>query len=101
MESTPTQKKANELLAKLFETAKPTAVFSPPVISGDYILITAAEVTAVFGAGYGGGVGVGPGGARAENQFRLLGVAVARRFTSDHLFAVSASLFMSERPSNF
>ncbi len=66
MESTPTQKKANELLEKLFEAAKPTAVFSPPVTSGDYTLITASEVTAVFGAGYGGGVGIGPGGREGE-----------------------------------
>ncbi len=59
MESTPTQERANELLGKLFDAAKPTAVYSEPVSSGEYTVITASEVTAAFGAGYGGGVGFG------------------------------------------
>ncbi|MCP4424127.1 MAG: hypothetical protein GY803_06525 [Chloroflexi bacterium] len=62
VESVPTQERANELLGKLFDVTKPTAVYSEPVTSGEYTIITASEVTAAFGAGYGGGMGIGPNG---------------------------------------
>jgi hypothetical protein len=48
------------LIQKLFETARPTAVFSEPLRAGDYTVITAAEVMAGGGVGYGGGGGTGP-----------------------------------------
>jgi len=48
------------LIQKLFETARPTAVFSEPLHAGDYTVITAAEVMAGGGVGYGGGGGTGP-----------------------------------------
>lgn len=57
MESVPDQEATNELLGNLFDVAQPTAVFSQPVTQGEYTVITASETTAVFGAGYGGGVG--------------------------------------------
>ncbi len=56
-ENTPNQVRANELIGKLFEVANGTAVFSEPVKEGEYTVITASEVTAAMGAGYGGGGG--------------------------------------------
>ena len=58
-ESVPSQDKANELLEKLAAAADSKAVFSEPVESGDYKVITAAEVTVGLGFGYGGGGAVG------------------------------------------
>ena len=58
-ESVPSQDKANELLEKLAGAADSKAVFSEPVESGDYKVITAAEVTVGLGFGYGGGGAVG------------------------------------------
>lgn len=66
MESVPNQEAMNELLGNLFETAQPTAVFSQPVTQGEYTVITASEATAVFGAGYGGGAGIGEAGDGEE-----------------------------------
>lgn len=60
VESAPTQERANALLGKLFEVTKPTAVYSEPVVSGEYTVITASEMTASFGVGYGGGMGISP-----------------------------------------
>lgn len=59
-ESIPNQEKANQLLVKLFDVTKPGIVYSEPVAVGEYTVITASEVTATFGTGYGGGGGVGP-----------------------------------------
>lgn len=59
LENIPNQQRANELLGKMFEVTKPTAVFSQPVTSGEYTVITASELTAAFGTGYGGGGGFG------------------------------------------
>jgi uncharacterized spore protein YtfJ len=60
IESTPNQESANKLLGKLFDVTRPGVVFSEPVVAGEYTIITASEVTANFGAGYGGGGGFGP-----------------------------------------
>ena len=48
------------LIQKLFETARPSAVFSEPLHAGNYTVITASEVMAGGGVGYGGGGGSGP-----------------------------------------
>ena len=57
-ESFPTQKDANELMGKLFDAAQPEAIFSPPVVHGEYAVITASETIGGLGYGYGGGGGV-------------------------------------------
>ena len=54
------------LIQKLFETARPTAVFSEPLQAGGYTVITAAEVMAGGGVGYGGGGGSGPATAEVD-----------------------------------
>jgi uncharacterized spore protein YtfJ len=43
---------------KLFSTARADAVFGPPVVQGDRVIITAAEVGT--GGGFGSGMGFGP-----------------------------------------
>ena len=58
LESFPTQKDANELMDKMFEAAKPSAIFSAPVVHGEYAVITASETIGGLGYGYGGGGGV-------------------------------------------
>ncbi len=60
IESTPDQESSNALIGRLFDAAKPEAVFSEPVTSGDYTVITASEITVGMGAGYGGGGGFSP-----------------------------------------
>lgn len=47
-----------ELLDKLFAAAQPGAVFSAPVVAGDYTIITASEIST--GGGFGSGKGFGP-----------------------------------------
>jgi uncharacterized spore protein YtfJ len=53
IERIPNQEKANELMAKLFTVTQPNAVFSEPVTAHEQTVITAAEVTAGFGFGFG------------------------------------------------
>lgn len=48
---------ALELVGRLFEVAKPDAIYTEPVTSGDYTVLTASELIATMGAGYGGGAG--------------------------------------------
>ncbi len=48
--------RGHETLDKLLAVARPSAVFSEPVQSGEYTLITASEVTAGVGFGLGGGL---------------------------------------------
>ncbi len=50
------------LLDKLIATARPDAVFGPPVTLGDYAVITASEVSCGMGIGFGGGGGSADGG---------------------------------------
>lgn len=59
-ESIPNQDKANELMGRLFDAARPEAVYGEPVTQGDYTVITASEISVGMGYGYGGGGGVGP-----------------------------------------
>lgn len=67
-ESIPSQEKANKLIGRLFDVTTPEAVFSKPVVQGEYSLITASEVTVVMGAGYGGGAGVAPQANATEGE---------------------------------
>lgn len=60
IESIPNQESANRLLGRLFDVTQPGVVYSQPVTAGEYTVITASEVTAGFGAGYGGGGGFDP-----------------------------------------
>jgi uncharacterized spore protein YtfJ len=48
-----TQAEASELIGKLFETAKPSGVFSEPITTEGYTVITASEVAIGMGMGYG------------------------------------------------
>jgi uncharacterized spore protein YtfJ len=68
LEGVPNQQRANELMEKLFTLTRPSAVYSEPVSSGEYTVITACEVTAGIGFGYGGGGGEGPTPAENEAQ---------------------------------
>ena len=61
-ENVPNQKRLNELVGRLFEVAKVTAVYSEPVQSGGYTVITASELMVGMGAGFGGGGGTGQDG---------------------------------------
>ena len=54
------QEQAMEVMDKLFAVAQPGAVFGKPVESGEYTVITAAEVKVGMGFGYGSGGGTGP-----------------------------------------
>ncbi len=54
------------MLERIFAAAQPGAVFSEPVVSGNYTIITASEVTS--GGGFGSGVGFGPATPSAKQQ---------------------------------
>jgi uncharacterized spore protein YtfJ len=60
--SVQNQSEANALLEKLVATARPEAVYSPPVTQGEFTVITASELyTSIgFGFGHGGGGGTAP-----------------------------------------
>ena len=51
---------AMELIGRLFDVAKPDAVYTKPLQSGDYTVLTASEMMVSMGAGYGGGGGYNP-----------------------------------------
>jgi len=53
----------SRILERLFSAAQPGAVYSPPVVSGQYTVITASEVS--VGGGVGLGKGFGPNSAPA------------------------------------
>ena len=53
-------------MERLFTAAQPGAVYSEPVVAGNYTIITASEVTA--GGGVGSGVGFGPATPTAKKQ---------------------------------
>jgi uncharacterized spore protein YtfJ len=54
------------VMETLFAAAQPGAVYSEPVVSGNYTIITASEVTA--GGGFGSGSGFGPATSKAQQQ---------------------------------
>lgn len=58
-EAVPNQEQANELMQRLFDAAQPAAVFGEPVTQGEYTAITAAEISAGMGYGFGGGGSLG------------------------------------------
>lgn len=60
------QEQGVALMEKLLATAQPSAVYSAPVTSGDYTIITASEVSVGLGFGYGIGGGVGPKPSEGE-----------------------------------
>lgn len=55
------------MLGKLFAAAQPGAVFGTPVVSGEYTVITASEISAGGGFGSGRGTGMKPTGQVAES----------------------------------
>ena len=61
-----TQEQGKELMEKLIAVAQPGAVYSEPITSGDYTLITASEVS--VGMGFGQGLGGGSGTELAEGE---------------------------------
>jgi uncharacterized spore protein YtfJ len=54
-----------DLIGKLTLVADPGAVFSKPVHSGEYTVITASELAIGLGAGFGSGAGGDPSGGGA------------------------------------
>ena len=54
------QENSQQILEKFVETARPSSVFAPPLTAGDYTVITASEVYAGMGVGFGGGGGSAP-----------------------------------------
>jgi len=55
------------VLEKIFGAAQPDAVYSKPIVSNNYTVITASEVTS--GGGFGSGAGFGPANpSSAEKQ---------------------------------
>ncbi len=55
VKSIPDQNKASELIGKLFTVAQAGSVYSQPVVSGEYTVITASEISVSMGVGFGGG----------------------------------------------
>jgi uncharacterized spore protein YtfJ len=51
---------SNEFIQKIFGAAQPGTVFSAPVVSGNYTIVTASEVMAAGGFGFGYGSGSVP-----------------------------------------
>jgi uncharacterized spore protein YtfJ len=51
------QENSQQILEKFVETARPSSVFAPPLTAGEYTVITASEVYAGMGIGFGGGSG--------------------------------------------
>ncbi len=58
------QEQAAGVVEKLFDVTRPSSVYSEPVTSGDFTLITASEVSVGMGFGLGVGGGQGRGGPR-------------------------------------
>ena len=56
---TKNQEEASELVEKLFDVARPKAVFGEPITVGEHVVITANEVNVGVGIGFGGGMGSG------------------------------------------
>jgi uncharacterized spore protein YtfJ len=53
------QEQSGQVLERLTAVARSGAVYSEPVIAGDYTVITASEVSVALGFGYGMGGGTG------------------------------------------
>jgi uncharacterized spore protein YtfJ len=63
------QDKTAQLFERLMEVAQPKSVYSEPVVSGEFTLINASEVSTGIGVGFGlgGGEGTSPGDAEKQN----------------------------------
>ena len=59
---------SQEFVEKIFAAAQPGAVFSEPVVSGNYTIITASEVMAGGGFGFGFGSGSVPAPASESGE---------------------------------
>jgi uncharacterized spore protein YtfJ len=65
---------------KLYAATQPGAVFSPPVVAGDHTVITASEVVAAGGFGFGqtttgeGGAGGGGGGGSTARPVAAISI---------------------------
>lgn len=68
-ELTHAEDKSLDAVGKLFETARAEAVWSPPIEVGEHVVITASEVLATGGVGFGGGLGEGPSRRRARRSW--------------------------------
>ena len=55
LESIPNQQRANKLIGKLFDITQPNAIYGKPITKGEYTIITASELHAGVGTGFGGG----------------------------------------------
>ena len=64
---------AMETVGRLFDVAKPDAVYAEPVESGEYTVLTASELLIAMGAGYGGGAGYDPAADGDENEAASFG----------------------------
>lgn len=62
---TKNQEETAGLVQRLFDVARPQAVYGEPITVGEQVVITASEVTVAMGMGFGGGLG---SGARAEGD---------------------------------
>jgi uncharacterized spore protein YtfJ len=56
----------SRVMERIYSAAQPGAVYGEPVVSGNYTIITASEVTA--GGGFGSGLGFGPTDGPAVKQ---------------------------------
>ena len=57
-----------KVVEKIFSAAQPSAVFAPPVVSGAYTVITASEVFAGGGFGFGPASQGGGGGGASHGR---------------------------------
>lgn len=64
----PDQETGAELVNRLHDAARPTAVFSQPLQAGEYTVITASEVGIGLGYAFGGGGGAGNGPEDEDNE---------------------------------
>ncbi len=67
-EAEKSQERSFELMEKLLAVAQPGSVYSQPVQSGSYTVITASELMAGIGFGYGVGGGSAPSPAKPGSE---------------------------------
>ncbi len=63
-----TQEQSKEVVEKLFAVTQPGAVYSEPVMDGDYTVITTSEVSVGMGFGYGVGGDSAPEPAQGQTE---------------------------------
>src|SRR5689334_726421 len=68
VQDVPHQEVKTHPLEKLLTFAQARTVYSEPVTVGDHTIITACEMTAMLGYGYGPAPGAGPKGALPETN---------------------------------